>query len=108
MADGAETTSGTSIIWTSLTAVGDPNPGLRDQIDAKYPGVRSLADPHLILAEPSIDAVAIATPAPSEPSLPVGAIAAGKRPAALGSLLGESFQLPRVPVRRYWCTGRSD
>ncbi len=61
-----------------LAAVADPNPGVRDQIDAEYPGVRSLADPHLILADPSIDAVAIATPAPTHASLAMSAIAAGK------------------------------
>jgi predicted dehydrogenase len=60
-----------------LAAVADPSPAVRDETAAAYPDVKILQDGDEALAA-DVDAVVIATPAPTHADLTVAAVRAGK------------------------------
>jgi len=61
-----------------LAAVAESSPELREELAAQYPTVLLLNDYGAILADESIDAVAIATPAPTHFEVAAAALKAGK------------------------------
>jgi predicted dehydrogenase len=61
-----------------VAAVCDQSPKRRAQVEAHYPAVKTFADPREMLADSSIDAVAIATPVSSHFELGMLALQAGK------------------------------
>lgn len=61
-----------------MAAVADLSPERRAQAASRYPSVRTTADYHEILADPKIDAVAIATPVSTHFALAREALRAGK------------------------------
>jgi predicted dehydrogenase len=56
----------------------DPSPAAREQAGARFPGVSLAADLGELLADPLLDAVAIATPVPSHAELTTRVLDAGK------------------------------
>jgi predicted dehydrogenase len=56
----------------------DPEPGARDRFQAQFPGVRLAADLDELLADPELDAVALATPVPTHAGLATRVLGAGK------------------------------
>ena len=61
-----------------LVGVADPDPQVADRVRGIAPGVPTLRDPDQLLADTSIDAVVIATPAATHAALAGAALAAGK------------------------------
>src|SRR5215207_2713091 len=62
----------------TLAAVVDPVPGAADRLVAELGTGTAATDPALVLADPAVDAVVIATPARLHADLVVAAAAAGK------------------------------
>jgi predicted dehydrogenase len=56
----------------------DARPGSRDQVTSAFPGTRWTADFDDLLADPELDAVALATPVPTHAELAVRVLEAGK------------------------------
>jgi predicted dehydrogenase len=56
----------------------DGSPEARERAAARFPGVRVTADLGELLADPELDAVALATPVPTHAQLAVDVLAAGK------------------------------
>jgi predicted dehydrogenase len=63
---------------TELAAVCDVDPGRLARAGARYPGVATVTDDRELLADPKIDAVAIATPVGTHFDLALRALQAGK------------------------------
>ncbi len=63
---------------SELRACVDSDPAVRARIAAQYPTARVAPQIEAVLADPSIDAVVLATPAPTHADLAVAALAAGK------------------------------
>jgi len=63
---------------TRLVAVVDHNPAAADRLARGYAGVSATTDLDTVLADPRVDAVAVATPAASHHAVASAAIAAGK------------------------------
>ncbi len=61
-----------------VVAVCDQSPGRRAQVEAHYPAVKTYADAREMIADTSVDAVAIATPVSTHFELALAAIEAGK------------------------------
>jgi predicted dehydrogenase len=61
-----------------LAAIAEPSKALRDSLAGQYPDVALHNDHEAILANPNIDAVAIATPVPTHHAIASEAIAIGK------------------------------
>ncbi|HYX69092.1 MAG TPA: Gfo/Idh/MocA family oxidoreductase [Terriglobales bacterium] len=61
-----------------VIAVSDMKPDRRALVEARYPGVRATSDAAGLLADPALDAVAIATPVSTHFELGMKALAAGK------------------------------
>ena len=61
-----------------LVVVADPDPRTFEHVAALTPSARCVADPDELLAMAQVDAVVIASPAPTHASLAVSALAAGK------------------------------
>ena len=61
-----------------VDAVSDMKPERRALVESRYPGVRASADAGSLLADPALDAVAIATPVSTHFELGMKALAAGK------------------------------
>jgi predicted dehydrogenase len=61
-----------------LVAVADPDPAVAERVRAIAPDVAIAPDPDRILADRTIDAVVIATPAPTHAHLAAAAMRAGK------------------------------
>jgi predicted dehydrogenase len=61
-----------------VVSVCDQRPARRAQVEAHYPAVKTVADVRDMLADPAIDAVAIATPVSSHYQLAMQALQAGK------------------------------
>jgi predicted dehydrogenase len=73
-----------------LTAIGDPDPRARARATEIAPDAKLYADTDRVLADPQIDAVIVATPAPSHPAIAMAAFTAGKhalieKPVAMSS-----------------------
>lgn len=62
----------------ALAAIAESSATLRESLAQDYPGVRLHEDYESVLADPGIDAVAIATPVPTHHKVASAAIAAGK------------------------------
>jgi predicted dehydrogenase len=62
----------------TLVKVADPDPRTRDRVHAVAPDVKHVADPDEVLADPTIDAIVIASPAPTHTELACAALDAGK------------------------------
>jgi UDP-2-acetamido-3-amino-2,3-dideoxy-glucuronate N-acetyltransferase len=80
----------------ALTAVSDPSPVVLEGVRALYPGVTVTPDPAALLADGSIDAVVIATPAAFHYAMARQALDAGKhvmveKPLALTVAEGQSL-----------------
>ncbi|TNC10238.1 Gfo/Idh/MocA family oxidoreductase [Methylobacterium terricola] len=63
---------------TVLTAIADPSPAAQARAATRHPGVRIDDDWHRMLADPEIDAVAIATPTRLHYEIALAALMAGK------------------------------
>src|SRR5215218_2594404 len=61
-----------------VVSVCDQSPARRAQVEAHYPAIKAVADVRDMLADPAIDAVAIATPVFSHFDLAMQALKAGK------------------------------
>ena len=61
-----------------LAAIVEPSVSLRECLGREYPEVELFSEYEAVLADPSIDAVAIATPVPTHHTIASAAIAAGK------------------------------
>ena len=61
-----------------VDAVSDMKPERSALVESRYPGVRASADAGSLLADPALDAVAIATPVSTHFELGMKALAAGK------------------------------
>jgi predicted dehydrogenase len=61
-----------------LTWCCDPSEQARERIAARFPGARVTAEIDALLADPTLDALALATPVPSHASLAVRVLEAGK------------------------------
>lgn len=61
-----------------LTVVSDVDAGKRELVERRYPGVRTTADYTDILNDPTIDAVAVITPAATHYDIAMAALQAGK------------------------------
>lgn len=61
-----------------LAAVADPDDESRDRAKELTPSARVTADPDHLFADPAIDAMVIASPAPTHAALALAALAAGK------------------------------
>ncbi|HMB54054.1 MAG TPA: Gfo/Idh/MocA family oxidoreductase [Thermoanaerobaculia bacterium] len=86
-----------------LAAVGDPDPDRLATARRDYPGVRCEADVSTLIADPEIDAVAVAAPAALHHGLARAALEAGKdvfveKPLALSVAHGE--ELVRLAAER--------
>jgi predicted dehydrogenase len=68
----------TRIDSVRLTHVCDINPGRRGALSGQYPGIDFIEDPGLLVKSPDIDAVLIATPAPTHAGLAERFLGAGK------------------------------
>jgi predicted dehydrogenase len=62
----------------TLSAIGDPRPEALARAAQRYPGVRLESDPGLLIADPAIDVVVIATPVETHFGLAMAALRAGK------------------------------
>jgi predicted dehydrogenase len=85
-----------------LVAVCDPSPDARSRAHELAPLARLLAEPRELLASPDVDALVIATPAPSHVALARAALEAGKhvlveKPLALSIADAESILAARRP-----------
>lgn len=67
-----------SLPAVDLRAICDPSAANLSKAAAQYPGVPTYADPDKVLADPSIAAVAIATPAATHHAIAKKSLAAGK------------------------------
>ncbi|MFZ0042264.1 MAG: Gfo/Idh/MocA family oxidoreductase [Solirubrobacteraceae bacterium] len=56
----------------------DADPAARERVARMFPGVRAVADLDELLSDPSLDAVALATPVPTHAELAVRVLEAGK------------------------------
>ncbi len=56
----------------------DPDPAARERVTRMFPGARAAADLDELLADPELDAVALATPVPSHAALAARVLEAGK------------------------------
>src|SRR4051794_1691175 len=61
-----------------VTAVCDGRPERLAQVAARYPTVRTTADPDDLLADPEVEAVVVATPVSTHHDLALRALEAGK------------------------------
>ncbi len=61
-----------------LRAVAEPSEHLRGKLAQTYPGVKLCPDYEALIADPTLDAVAIATPAPTHHAIAAASIAEGK------------------------------
>ena len=83
----------------ALAAVADPDPTTEDRIRTFTSDARVVADPDEVIADPSIDALIIASPAPTHAALARAALRAGKhvlveKPLALS--LADALSVARV------------
>lgn len=62
----------------ALVGVADPDPRARERAAATAPGIACAADPGELLARPDVDAVVLATPAPTHARLAIAAFERGK------------------------------
>jgi predicted dehydrogenase len=67
-----------SIPTAELACCCDADPSARERMQRLFPGVRTCATLQEMLSDPSIDAVALATPVPTHASLAVDVLRAGK------------------------------
>ena len=86
-----------SLSKVELKAICDPSPENLKRASAQYPGVATASDPTAILADPSIEAVAIATPAVTHHAVAKQALLAGKhvfveKPMAMSAEEGRDLQ----------------
>jgi len=86
----------------ALVAVADPDPRARERAAAAAPGIACLADPDELLGRPDVDAVVIATPAPTHARLALAAFERGKhalieKPLALD--LGDALRVASAGAR---------
>jgi predicted dehydrogenase len=79
-----------------VVAVSDMKPERRALVEARYPGVRTTADAAELLADPALDAVAIATPVSTHSDLGMKALAAGKHVFMEKPLAGTSEEGARL------------
>jgi UDP-2-acetamido-3-amino-2,3-dideoxy-glucuronate N-acetyltransferase len=80
----------------ALGAVCEANEPVRQEVAAKYSGIRVESDPAVLFADPALDAVVIATPAETHSALAQAAMEAGKhvfveKPLALRSSEAEKL-----------------
>jgi len=80
----------------ALAALCDADPSLEERYKSQYPGVRFFADYKSVLADPSIKAVALATPAVTHYEMAKAALLAGKdvlveKPLAIDVKHGEEL-----------------
>ena len=85
-----------------LVAVADPDPRARERAAAAAPGAACVADPDEVLGRPDVDAVVIATPAPTHARLAIAAFERGKhalieKPLALD--LGDALRVAEAGAR---------
>ena len=86
-----------------VDAVSDMKPERRALAESRYPGVRATADAAALLADPALDAVAIATPVSTHFELGMKALAAGKHvfmEKPLASTSEQALQLIEEAERR--------
>jgi predicted dehydrogenase len=86
----------------ALVGVADPDPRARERAAAAAPGVSCVADPDELLARPDVDAVVLATPAPTHAALAIAAFQRGKhvlieKPLALD--LGDAVRVAEAGAR---------
>lgn len=62
----------------TLALVADPNPDVAARVHALAPSVRTIADPDQLISDAAVDAVVIASPAPTHAALARAALLAGK------------------------------
>lgn len=79
-----------------VVAVSDMKPERRALVESRYPGVRATADAGELLRDPSLDAVAIATPVSTHFELGEKALAAGKHVFMEKPLAATSEQAARL------------
>ncbi|HSK02210.1 MAG TPA: Gfo/Idh/MocA family oxidoreductase [Kofleriaceae bacterium] len=86
----------------ALVGVADPDPRARERAAAAAPGAACVADPDELLARPDVDAVVLATPAPTHARLAIAAFEQRKhvlieKPLALD--LGDALQVADAGAR---------
>jgi predicted dehydrogenase len=88
-----------------LTWCCDPDPAARDGASARFPGVRLSGELDELLADPTLDAVALATPVPTHSALAARVLEAGKH-CFVEKPLGRSVAEAQVPASRAAEAGR--
>ncbi len=86
----------------ALVGIADPDPRARERAAAAAPGVPCVADPDELLARPDVDAVVLATPAPTHAQLAIAAFEQRKhvlieKPLALD--LGDAVRVADAGAR---------
>lgn len=93
-----------------LVAVVDPDPGARAQVQKIAPGTRTFCDVDRVLADPTVDAVVIASPAPTHAALAHAVLAAGRhvlveKPLAMSVRDAEGLTLAASAAARILMVG---
>ncbi|HKG22141.1 MAG TPA: Gfo/Idh/MocA family oxidoreductase [Blastocatellia bacterium] len=81
---------------TTVRAVSDLRPQRLAEVEGRYPSVRAVSDYHELIADPKIDAIAIATPVSSHFELALEALQAGKHVLVEKPLTSNSEQARRL------------
>jgi predicted dehydrogenase len=79
-----------------VTMVSDLRPERLAQVDRRYPGIRTTSDPDELIADPSVDAVIVATPVDYHYPLAMAALQAGKHVLVEKPLASSSEQAARL------------
>ena len=83
----------------------DPDPAAQEQMRTRFPGVRVTGDLDELLADETLDAVALATPVPTHAELAIRVLAAGKH-CFVEKPLGQSAAEAQRAVDRATQSGR--
>jgi predicted dehydrogenase len=81
---------------TTVRAVSDLRPQRLADVQSRYPSVRAVSNYHELIADPKIDAIAIATPVSSHFELALEALQAGKHVLVEKPLTSNSEQAQRL------------
>ncbi len=81
---------------STVSACADPNGSRLERVARRFPGIRTVADYRMLLDDPNIDAVVIATPTQTHATIAHQALQSGKHVLAEKPLCTSAMQAPKL------------